>query len=76
MTKFEVGKLYAQEYACGDGRYPMECVKRTGKTMEAFDRLMETSERFNREISLLLEEQHKLLNDINSRLDKITEAQK
>jgi len=33
MTKFEVGKLYAQEYASGDGRYPRECVNRTEKTV-------------------------------------------
>jgi len=46
------------------------------KTMEVFDRLMETSNRFNKKITLLLEEQQRLLNDINNRLDKIIEAQK
>ena len=30
-TVFEIGKTYAQEYACGDGRYPMECVKKTAQ---------------------------------------------
>jgi len=33
MNKFEVGKLYAMELACGDGRYPRECVNRTEKTV-------------------------------------------
>ena len=33
MKRFEVGKNYAQEYACGDGRYRRECVKRTEKTV-------------------------------------------
>jgi len=33
MTKFEVGKLYALTFNCGDGRYPCECVKRTDKTV-------------------------------------------
>jgi hypothetical protein len=33
MNKFETGKLYAQEYACGDGRYQMECVKRSEKSV-------------------------------------------
>ena len=46
------------------------------KTIEAFNQLMETSDRFNKEISLLLEEQHRLLNEINGRLDKLVEAQK
>jgi len=46
------------------------------KTMEVFNQLMETSDRFNKEISALLEEQLRLLNDINSRLGKLTEARK
>jgi len=33
MRRFEVGKNYAQEYACGDGRYRRECLKRTEKTV-------------------------------------------
>jgi len=33
MNKFEVGKLYALEFFCGDGRYPRECVGRTEKTV-------------------------------------------
>jgi len=33
MNRFEVGKLYALELACGDGRYPRECVNRSEKTV-------------------------------------------
>jgi len=33
MNKFEVGKLYALEFICGDGRYPRECLNRTDKTV-------------------------------------------
>jgi len=46
------------------------------KTMEIFNQLMETQDRFNKEISALLDERQRLLNDINSGLDKLTEAQK
>ena len=44
MTKFEIGKVYAQEYGHGDGKYRRECIKRT----ECFVTFLEPDNRVRR----------------------------